>query len=30
MLGKGTISIYKIEAEISRLYNGEYSLILEP
>lgn len=29
MLDQGTISIHKIEAEISRLYEGEYSLILE-
>ena len=30
MLENGTISIHKIEEEISRLYDGEYSLILEP
>ena len=29
MLDQGTISIHKIETEISRLYEGEYSLILE-
>lgn len=29
MLDNGTISIHKIENEISRLYEGEYSLVLE-
>ena len=30
MLEKGTISVRQIENEISRLYEGEYSLVLEP
>ena len=30
MLEKGTVSIHRIEIEISQLYEGEYSLVLEP
>ncbi len=29
MLENGTVSLPKIEAEISRLYEGEYSLMLD-
>lgn len=30
MLDKGVLSINEIEAEISRLYEGDYSVVLEP
>lgn len=30
MLQKGSVSISQIEIEISKLYEGEYSLVLEP